>query len=242
VAKLKKKFRLKCLTPPAEFERTGYTRYQVRGDNSPHLRLVRVDREGLWTCTCKSNRFRGMCYHVNMIQFEIERIPILNRLNQLRHEPATVDTIDFEQYFSQQRFVAEPAYKGVRQYILIAQHVWLDKLHKAEWEFKDFHRFAGTVLEGVWDGSKKPRFRVFDCIYHKGLCLKNSPLAFRRDLAESTVAAMKIEEIQLTDYEYDIAGKQNLLLTCGAVVLKDVASPYDLSGKSPRCWMMAKRS
>ena len=216
------------------------TYFRVRGDDSMHIRTISVDAEGLWLCSCPSNRFRGICYHVNVIQFELERVRLLKQLKEMRIDPALVGIEEFRKYFALQRFVAEPHYGLHRQYLLIARWVYLDNTRREDWSFEGMLRWAGTVLEGVWDKSdkKSPKFRVFDCLYSKGIDHRYSPLGLRRELAEEAVKALSVPAVMLSDYEYTVEAKQDLVMKHGIIILKDVNSTYDNNGKSPRSWMV----
>lgn len=234
-----------CETPPELYERTGLTRFRVRGAGSSKVRRVTVDREGLWTCSCPSSKYRGVCYHVNALQFELERVSVMKRLLEARIDPAIVDSHEFDYYYTREQFIAEPLYKGPRQFLLIARYLYLDLQKQTRWYHPSLLPLAGTVLEGAWDsyGSKSRRFKIFDCLYHKGLDYRFSPLGIRRDLAANAVAQLRrvSDEIEVARYEHSPEGKEALMAAYGTVILKDVNSLYDRRGKSPRGWMLRGR-
>lgn len=241
MARLKTGLLVQRLTECRRYADQTFTQFRVRGPDSPYIHTVTVDREALWSCDCQSNRFRGICYHVNLIQFEMERNYLLQKLKAMRHDPAVVFPDEFNFYMAMPRFVAEPLYEGPRQYLLLARYVYLGGKRRAPWETGLRHiRLAGTILEGVWDAYEHnpPKFRVFDCLYYKGLNHVHSFLALRRELAEQVVQELANPDVIMTEYASDPADKEKMLQNWGVVLLKDIRGPYDLSEKSPRHLML----
>jgi hypothetical protein len=233
---------VRFLTNPDDFDKTGYTQYEVRGD-SPTIYVVTVDSEGLWSCSCPSNTFRGLCYHIQMIRMELERVMILSRIPKIA--PVIVNDRDFGRYYKQDRFVAEPIYGGPRQFVTFGRWVYLGKVNRRVWCLPGHLRLAGTVLEGTWDNYGRPKgqgiFRIIDCLSHKGIDYRLSPLALRREMAERVLSKWCPSHVAMTEYEFTAEGKAELMAKYGVCILKDINSSYDLANKSPRAWMMKAR-
>lgn len=233
---------VRLVSDPRKFDVTGITRYEVRGD-SPTIYVVTVDSEGLWTCSCPSNMYRGLCYHVQMIRMELERDIILQRIPRV--SPTKVSAPDFERYYMRDRFLAEPIYGGPRQFITFGRWVYLNRTKRKDWCLPGWLRFAGTVLEGTWDNYGKRAgqglFRVIDCLMYKGLNHSLSPLALRRELAEKVLSKWCPPCVAMAEYEFTQEGKAELLAKWGSVMLKDINSTYDLTNRSPRAWMVKGR-
>lgn len=203
MAEVLKGIKVKIVTPPRQFHKTCYTKYEVRGD-SPMIYVVTVDSEGLWSCSCPSSTYRGLCYHIQMIRMEMERFAILNRLPPIK--PVPVDPKDFARYYTQDRFIAEPIYGGPRQFVTFGRWIYLGKLNKKVWCLPGYIKLAGTVLEGTWDNYGRPKgrgiFRVIDCIQHKGIDFSLSPLAILREMAERVLEKWCPSNVALTEYEF----------------------------------------
>ena len=218
-----------------------HTQFWVKG-NSGSAYIVNVDEQGLYTCSCRGNKFHWSCYHVLMLKTELERIKLVRELEQLKPKPISVDDPDFTKYMRLPRFVSEPIYPGPRMYVVFGCWVYLGIHRKRSWEVGDYTRLAGTVIEGTWDnyGVRKGRgiFRVFDCPIYKGIDYRLSPLGIRRDMAEKVIKEWKPKSVELGEWEYTPEGKQVLMGKWGCCVLKDVNSTYALEGKSPRAWMI----
>jgi hypothetical protein len=243
MAKVLTGVQVKLATDPDDYDKTGYTKYEVRGD-SAMIYVVTVDSEGLWSCSCPSSTFRGLCYHIQMIRTELERIAILNRIPKIA--PVIVNARDFERYYNQGRFIAEPLYGGPRQFVTFGRWIYLDKNRRKEWCLPGHLRLAGTVLEGAWDNYGRPRgrgvFRVIDCLCYKGIDYRLSPLALRREMAERALHKWCPSHVALTEYEFTPEGKAELMAKYGVCMLKDINSPYDLANRSPRAWMVKART
>jgi len=242
MAKVLTGVQVRLVTNPDDFDKTGYTQYEVRGD-SAKIYVVTVDSEGLWSCSCPSNTFRGLCYHIQMIRMELERVAYLNRMPKIA--PVVVNARDFERYYGQDRFIAEPIYGGPRQYVTFGRWVFLGKQNRKQWCLPGYLRLAGTMLEGTWDNYGRPRgqgiFRIIDCLSYKGLDYRLSPLALRREMAERILEKWCPSDVALTEYEFTLDGKEELMAKYGVCVLKDINSSYDLTNKSPRAWMVRAR-
>ena len=241
MAKFSRGTLIKCLTSLDDYERHSFTQYRVRGKDSLDSHVVTIDAGGLWTCDCKSARFRGACYHVELVKTEQNRYIYLGRLKPI--EAAVIDIGTFDKYFKQERFIAERIYPGERSYMIFGKNIYLQTEKWPAVEFKNFQKFAGTILEGVWDHSnyrKRRHFYVFDCPFFKGQDLTRSPLYFRREKMEEVTRELDADIILPTPYAIMEEEKTNLVHGRHCI-LKDVMSPYDLTGHSIHSWMIAGR-
>lgn len=239
--KIKKGIKIEVIKEKGE-DRSNYTRYWVRGEGC-NLYMITVDSENLWTCTCESNIFRGLCYHILMIKTELERRILTKRMHKIN--PVCVNRRDFDNYFNSERFIAEPIYGGPRQFVIFGRFIYRGGKKEMEWCLPGHIKLAGTILEGLWDCYGKKRgmeiFRICDCLFYKGLDYRFSPLAIRREMAERVIKVWRPPMVRLTDYEYSLEGKNELMNQWGSVLLKDINSTYDLTEKSPRAWMVLMR-
>jgi len=243
MATIRRKVKIHRLTPSSEYDKTPSTIFMVRGD-SPAIYKVRVDGAGLYSCSCKSGKFRGFCYHVEMVRMEKERIRIINKLYPPTLSPT--HDVDFNDYFSQERFIAEPLFSGPTEYITFGRYVHLGKIRRQDWEIPGYLRLAGTILVATWDDLNMGRatkdlfriLRVFDCVYQRGVDLRNTPLAFRRDFMEELCKQWSPPGVAVVPCAASQEDKQKLVLAHKNIVLKDIASPWDLSDRSPRAWVI----
>lgn len=242
MARLRKEGYIRRVTTIADHERHLHTLFEVRGQGSTHIRSVRVDKEGLWTCSCRNSKFRGMCYHVEAVRTNICMRQMLRRLVSFRREPAVVSRAEYDAFFSLERFIAEPIHSAPR-YMTISNGVYIDAEPKPDWVYEGLDRLAGTIIEGAWEtyGFKKRHFVVFDLLRHTGLDLTTTPLFQRRELLLEVLSKLRIPHVVLGEAGTDFLTKEDLLKKYGKLLLRDGAAPYDSSNYSPRLSVLKGR-
>lgn len=218
---------------------TCYTRYKVRGETRIHE--VRVDRGGLWSCNCRSSSYKGNCYHVWMVKMSI----FASAFRQIpQREIEVIDVTDFRRYYRQERFLAEPFYRGCRNRLYFGRNVWLG-LEQQHWDYPGVVNLAGTVLEGCYTERFGPKqFVLVDCLYYKGTNYTGSPLVVRKEMLEKAFKVFKGKtSVGLGDYVVTEKDKEVLRARCqNHIVLKDISSAYiQVPGESSRAWLVPAR-
>ncbi len=227
------------ITSIADYATSAYTRYKVIGLNGG-VYTITVDSGGLCSCTCQASKFRGDCYHVAILQMEFNKESLLHHLKPI--EPVSISKVDFARYYAQERFVAERIFLGQQQYLVFGHKVYLQDKPTPRWQFNEFQRYAGTILEGAWERKGVDKFYLFDCPFFKGQDLTHSSLAERRDKLEGVFNKFKHPSIALSPYVYTPEDKKLMESTYGNILLKDVTATYNLTGKSPRAFMIKART
>lgn len=222
-------------------QQCSVTAFEVRGQNAIHIHKVFVDSDGLWTCSCRSNRFRGQCYHAEIVKTEVNRQALVKRLDTIRRPPAMVPPVEFDEYLLLDRFIAEPIHAWP-VYLVISNRIYLDDKMRRDWYYAGIDRFAGTILEGAWQsyGHKERKFVVYDLLRWQGLDLTAFPLFQRLERLAEILPLLKLP-IHMAEMAKDIAAKQDLLIRYGVVRLRDGAAPFIADGHSPRAVLHKKR-
>lgn len=217
------------------------TIFEVRGQNSKHIRQVVVDCDGLWSCSCRGNRFRGMCYHVEIVKTNASRAALIKRLEKMRRSPAVLSAKEFDSYFMLDRFIAEPIHAWPIL-VTISDKVFVGNSLYKEWAHEGIDRYAGTILEGAWQtyGKSRKTFVVFDLLRSQGLDLTTFPLFQRLEKLQEILPKLRLP-VELGEIAKDLPAKQDLLLRNGTVRLRDGAAPFSADGHSPRIILHKER-